>query len=188
MQNLKKFITRPFQQQEDVENQTFVQNVYAGITSKVSDVQQAAYNWKNFAIFFGIGICLILLSFTFLPMIILVPAKFGALFSLGSICIITSLYVIKGTKNFIQMFWNKQIYSAAYLICLIGTIYFSILSKNYILVLIFSFLQMFSLAWLFASSFPAGITGMKFITRQIFSLFKRFISLFRTNQSSFLPI
>ncbi|CAD8092506.1 unnamed protein product [Paramecium sonneborni] len=162
------------------------------VVTKVQDVQQAAMNWKNFAIFFSLGICFIFVAFTFLPMIMLFPAKFGGLFSLGSLSLWISLFIIKGGKNFLKMFCNKEkfIYTNIYVIMLCGTVYFSLIHKNYILVLIFSVAQMISLGWLFASSFPAGITGMKFISKQILALITKIMSFcFKSQQSnSFLPI
>ncbi|CAD8184648.1 unnamed protein product [Paramecium pentaurelia] len=162
------------------------------VVTKVQDVQQAALNWKNFTIFFGVGICFMFVAFTFLPLIMVFPAKFGGLFSLGSLSLWISLFIIKGGKNFMKMFCNKDkfIYTNIYVIMLIATLYFSLIHKNYILVLMFSIAQMISLGWLFASSFPAGITGMKFITKQILALIKQIMSFcFKSSQSnSFLPI
>ncbi|CAD8088757.1 unnamed protein product [Paramecium sonneborni] len=162
------------------------------VLTKVQDVQQAAMNWKNFVIFFSIGICFMFVAFTFLPLIMVFPAKFGGLFSLGSLSLWISLFIIKGGQNFLKMFCNKEkfIYTTIYVIMLCATVYFSLIHKNYILVLIFSIAQMISLGWLFASSFPAGITGMKFITKQILALSKQIMSFcFKSSQSnSFLPI
>ncbi|CAD8182201.1 unnamed protein product [Paramecium pentaurelia] len=162
------------------------------VVTKVQDVQQAAMNWKNFAIFFGLGLCFMFIAFTFLPLIMVFPAKFGGLFSLGSLSLWISLFIIKGGTNFMKMFCNKEkfIYTNIYVIMLMATVYFSLIHKNYILVLMFSIAQMISLGWLFASSFPAGITGMKFITKQILALIKQIMSFcFKSSQSnSFLPI
>ncbi|CAK82927.1 unnamed protein product (macronuclear) [Paramecium tetraurelia] len=115
------------------------------VVTKVQDVQQAAMNWKNFAIFFGLGLCFMFIAFTFLPLIIVFPAKFGGLFSLGSLSLWISLFIIKGGKNFMKMFCNKEkfIYTNIYVIMLIATVYFSLIHKNYIFVLVFSIAQVF---------------------------------------------
>lgn len=80
----------------------------------------------------------------------LFPAKFGGLFSLGycrliyirSLSLWISLYIIKGGKNFIKIFCNKEkvLYSTIYIIMFIATFYFSLIHKNYIFVLLFSIL------------------------------------------------
>jgi hypothetical protein len=91
------------------------------------------------------------------------------------------------------MLFNRQklLYSLAYLTTLLSTFYFSLISRSYLLVIIFSALQVdpylaylkfFSLAWLFASSFPAGIAGMKFITKQIINFGRKIVSLIFGNR------
>ncbi len=54
--------------------------------------------------------------------------------------------LIKGPYNFISSLLSKDkaLFSFSYIITLIGTIYFSIISSNYFMVLIFTFSQVYN--------------------------------------------
>ena len=107
----------------------------------MQEVQEAAENWKNFSILFFLGSFFILMSFAFLPVFVLVPAKFASLFTLGSVCILSSVAVMKGFKEFLKVLVKKDkiYYSILYVVTIFGTLYFSIISKSYFLAIIFSF-------------------------------------------------
>ncbi|KAL4488386.1 hypothetical protein ABPG72_019236 [Tetrahymena utriculariae] len=167
------------------------QNNLKGLTNKMQEVQEAAENWKNFSILFGFGAFFILVSFAFLPVFILVPAKFASLFTLGSVCILLSIAVMKGFKEFVKILIQKEKiqYSIAYIITIFGTLYFSIIQKSYVLAIIFSVAQMFSLGFFVSSSFPGGTNGMKFVTKKLFGFLKGLCCMcFKPKESSFLPI
>ena len=66
------------------------------------------------------------------------PSKFSAFFTIGSINILISIALLKGTLKFLKSLFSKEkiIFTISYVITIIGTIYYSIINKNYIFVLI----------------------------------------------------
>ena len=127
---------------------------------------------------------MIVISFTFLPLVAIFPHKFSSLFSLGCLCIFVSLAILKGknsiiflgVKNFLSALMKREKigYAIAYIVTQLFTLYFSIIYKSYIFTIIFSTLQVIyytnnqilSLSFLIASNFPGGVTGMKFATKK----------------------
>ena len=85
---------------------------------------------------------MISMSFAFLPIIIIAPSKFANLFTLGSICLISSIAVIKGFTQFKNnlIAKDKLQYTIYYLISIAGTLYYCFIGKSYLLVLAFSIL------------------------------------------------
>ena len=74
-----------------------------------------------FAMIFGTGIILLILSFSFLPLIIIVPHKFAASFTMGNILAITSTWVLVGPKAQIQSMFQpvRAAAAAAYIVSLL---------------------------------------------------------------------
>ena len=105
-------------------------------------MQAAAANWKYFAVFFILGSLLIFLSFCYLPFIILMPAKFAKVFTLGCISILISLGILKGFNSLLSTLFDKErmLFSISYILSLFGTIYAAYFMHSYFLVLITSFL------------------------------------------------
>lgn len=117
----------------------------ASISQKTQEATNTVSNWKNFLIFFIIGCVLLMLAFTFLPILALAPQKFSSLFTLGSLCILFSLGVLKGFNNLAKSLCNKEkwTYTAAYIFSVGGTLYFALIQKSYIFVLIASGIQVY---------------------------------------------
>ena len=105
-------------------------------------MQTAAANWKYFAIFFILGCLLIFLSFCYLPFIILMPAKFAKVFTLGCISILISLGILKGFSSLLLTLIEKEriIFSLSYLLSIFFTLYAAYFMHSYFFVLITSFL------------------------------------------------
>ncbi|KAI0560495.1 Vesicle transport protein SFT2 [Gracilaria domingensis] len=78
-----------------------------------------------FAMIFGTGVLLICMSFTFLPLIVVVPHKFAASFTLGNVLAIMSTWVLVGPKAQLQNMFNpvRAIASAVYLFSLVFTLF-----------------------------------------------------------------
>lgn len=66
-----------------------------------------------FAMIFGTGIFLIGLSFTFLPIIVLVPHKFAATFTMGNLLAISSTCILIGPKAQFQTMFHPARAAAA---------------------------------------------------------------------------
>merc|ERR1711879_292711 len=65
---------------------------------------------------FFLGVFLISMSFSFLPIIMISPQKFALLFALGSMTLLSSFAILKGPKNFAAILVEREKlpFSAAY--------------------------------------------------------------------------
>lgn len=59
-----------------------------------------------FAMVFGTGVLMICISFSFLPVIVLVPHKFAAAFTLGNVLAIISTWILVGPKAQLQAMFH----------------------------------------------------------------------------------
>jgi len=55
----------------------------------------------NFGLFFAMGAFIVSLAFSFLPVIIVMPQKFGLLFGVGSALMMASFGTLRGFKPFV---------------------------------------------------------------------------------------
>lgn len=106
------------------------------VTTTASNMYQRDY--KLFGITFAFGIAFIIISFFFLPLIVIAPYKFSAFFTIGSICILVSFAFLQDPWNYLraQFSGGKLIFSVCYLVSLLLSLYASIIAKNYIATLI----------------------------------------------------
>jgi len=104
------------------------------------------------------GTFFMFLAFMFLPAIIVFPEKFSFSFALGSLCFFGAASLLRDPKTFFLGFLKggKLFYTIIYLVALLGTFYFSLISQSKICALIFALAQIVSLMWLLASSIPGG--------------------------------
>ena len=130
---------------------------------------------------FSIGCLFLFLAIWFLPFIVVAPRKCANLINIGSICIIASLAIIKGTYQFLvnDLLCNKTKWPFAWLYVwsIIFAIYSSMISKNYILTIISLVMEITSLIYLVCSYFPGGTTGMKYMLNFIWLTIKKSCSL-----------
>lgn len=84
------------------------------------------------------GMLVIFMSFLYLPFIAIAPQKFCALFSIGGAMCMSSLGIVTGFKNLFGKLLAKKMlpYSCAYFISLICGVYYSVVSKRYLVSLI----------------------------------------------------
>lgn len=112
----------------------FISRLKSKFSTQTQELTSTVTNFKNFTIFLGIGVFLIFLSLTFLPLLPISPYKFASLFTLGSISIVFSLGVLKGFANFIKTLLVKEKigFSLGYTVSLIGTFWLAIIEKSYL--------------------------------------------------------
>ena len=117
-----------------------IKNKFVGVKDTVTTTTSNMYqrDYKLFGITFAFGVAFILISFFFLPFIIVAPYKFCALFTIGSICILVSFAFLQDPWNYLrsQFTGNKLIFSTCYLVSLLLSLYASVIAKNYIVTLI----------------------------------------------------
>eukprot|EP01071_Lankesteria_metandrocarpae_P014753 Lankesteria_metandrocarpae@DN890_c0_g1_i1.p1 len=144
-----------------------------------------------FVLFLGIGFAFIFLAFMFLPTIVFAPQKFALLFTLGSICMIASLVVIKGVSPLVKHLFSKKkiLYSLAYFGSLFGTVYASVVTGSYLLTLLSAAIQMVSLFALLVSYVPGGPRFLGFLRGQGVTAAKGMAGMEKSNpQSQNLPV
>merc|ERR1712113_653656 len=98
------------------------------------------HNTIFFIIAMASGVFFFTLSMYFLPFIVLSPGKFAGCFMFGSISCIYGIGILKGFKAF---FWyllekERRWISLMYLITLMANIYYTLIVKTYLIVLVLS--------------------------------------------------
>ncbi|EFJ35004.1 hypothetical protein SELMODRAFT_81074, partial [Selaginella moellendorffii] len=119
-----------------------------------------------FSIMLGAGCFFIFISLVmFLPLIVLMPAKFASCFSLGSCLVIGSFFALKGPRAQLAHMMSKERlpFSVAFVGSMVGAIYSSVIMHSYLLCLLFSALQILALLYYVLSYFPGGTAGLKFM-------------------------
>jgi len=107
---------------------------------------------------FFVGIFLITMSFSFLPMLVVSPQKFALLFAFGSMTLLSSFAILKGPQAFLTSLIarDKLPFSGAYVIGLVGTLVATIGMRSFILTAVFGIIQAFALLYFLASYVPGG--------------------------------
>ena len=97
------------------ETSSLISGVKKGFFSKASDVQNqvtqaidTGTNYYAFLTFFVIGCMFLLLALTFLPLILVTPAKFNLFFSLGSLFLQLALTFFHGPLAYLKMLFKKE--------------------------------------------------------------------------------
>ena len=137
---------------------------------------QVETSYLRFGIIFFTGIAIIIISFLFLPLIIITPKKFTLLFALGTFVSISSFLFYFGTNKFFDVLFNKDRiwFTIAYLTGFFGCLFFpAFFGKNYILILVFSGLEMISTLFFILTFIPGGYSSIRMFTNIFFSQFKR---------------
>lgn len=116
---------------------------------------------------FFVGIFLISISFSFLPVMVIAPQKFALLFAFGSMTLLGSFAVLKGPKAFLTSLTQRaQLpFSSAYAVGLVGTLVSTIVLKSFILTAIFGIMQAIALLYFLASYVPGGKAVLNFCGR-----------------------
>ena len=93
----------------------------------------------------GIGFFMIILSFLYLPAIVIAPKKFCSLFTLGSASMIYGIIFLKGFGGTVNYFCHskKRFQFIAFFITMILTFYYTIIKRSYWLAMLFSIIQVF---------------------------------------------
>ncbi|CCI50366.1 unnamed protein product [Albugo candida] len=103
------------------------------------------------------------MALLFIPLIMLRPSKFALSFTFGSVCCMGSIAMLKGpmvyVNNLLQL--HTLLLTIFYWITLGSTLYSCLILGNYMLVLISSFLQIFSLAVSLCAALPKGKASLK---------------------------
>ncbi|KAL4703026.1 hypothetical protein ACJJTC_019244 [Scirpophaga incertulas] len=135
--------------------------------------------------FIGFGTCLALgllcfiLSFIYIPVLLLQAKKFVLLFTLGSLFFIMSFSFLYGPWSHIKSLFSKEraLTTSLYAITLVATLYCALGLKSTPLTVICAIAQVTALFWMIMGSVPGGSSGMRM-----------FGSMFKSSVSNTLPI
>mmetsp|Transcript_75140 Transcript_75140/g.163930 ORF Transcript_75140/g.163930 Transcript_75140/m.163930 type:complete len:289 (-) Transcript_75140:113-979(-) len=116
---------------------------------------------------FMFGMMLLSLSFSFLPLLPINPAKFALLFALGSVTMLGSVVWLKGPQSFaaVALQRDKLPFTVSYGFGLIGTFYATLIARSYIFTAVFAILQAVGLLYFLASFIPGGRAVLNFFGR-----------------------
>ncbi|KAI0830135.1 SFT2-domain-containing protein [Trametes gibbosa] len=139
-------------------------------SSERSNEEEAYFALSRWERLLGFGACLIgaavcfFVAFLTLPWIALRPAKFALAFSLGSLLVMFGFAVLIGPLNHIKHLLSKERlpFSAAYLVSLGLTLYFSLGAHSYLGSLICAIVQVLALLSYIAAYFPGGTQTLRF--------------------------
>eukprot|EP00920_Eleutheroschizon_duboscqi_P033189 GHVT01080112.1.p1 GENE.GHVT01080112.1~~GHVT01080112.1.p1 ORF type:complete len:321 (+),score=13.27 GHVT01080112.1:348-1310(+) len=175
-------------------------NVFVGGAQRVVNHAQSTFDDSPaslsttrliyFAIAVGVGLLFMTLAFFTLPLLLLAPAKFASFFTIGSICIMSSLGFLKGFQPFIAhlMTWERLPFTFTYVGSLFLTLYATMVVKSYILTLVFSIVQMTAVVSFLVSYVPGGKRALRFVASSGWAVVKRGCRCRDGGGSSSLPI
>lgn len=120
--------------------------------------------------------------FVFLPMVILAPSKFASSFTFGSILWMAAFAMLRGPKTMALSLANKEKlpFTTSYIGSLLLTLYATMISQSYFLILLAVIIQMTAMVWYSASHIPGGTAAAGALGRLCFSSGRTLVSsLFR---------
>lgn len=154
-------------------------------SSWFEDVQKEYFTLSRTQRFLGFGVCLFfgilcfILSFIYIPLLLLQARKFALLFTLGSLFFILSFSFLYGPWAHLKSMFSKEraLTTSIYGITLIATLYCALHLQSTPWTIVCAVLQVMALFWMMMGSIPGGSTGARF-----------FGSMFKSSVSNTLPI
>mmetsp|Transcript_29381 Transcript_29381/g.92774 ORF Transcript_29381/g.92774 Transcript_29381/m.92774 type:complete len:324 (-) Transcript_29381:55-1026(-) len=121
----------------------------------------------QFAGTFFLGVLLLTMSLSFLPMLVIAPQKFALLFAFGSMTMLGSFAILKTPKVFVAgLLRREQLpFSVSYVIGLVGTLFATLVMRSYLYTAVFGIVQAVALLYFMASYIPGGKNVLNFIGR-----------------------
>eukprot|EP00928_Gymnodinium_smaydae_P094327 TRINITY_DN7903_c0_g2_i1.p1 TRINITY_DN7903_c0_g2~~TRINITY_DN7903_c0_g2_i1.p1 ORF type:complete len:359 (+),score=58.62 TRINITY_DN7903_c0_g2_i1:110-1186(+) len=133
-------------------------NVAGERVSGVATLAMSPVKLGQFIGIFMLGLFFIMLSFNFLPALLIKPQNFAVLFTIGSMTLMGSFVFLNGYTAFMAalMQRNKLPFSGAYVVGLVGTLVSTLLLRSFILTAVFALMQAVALLYFTASYIPGG--------------------------------
>lgn len=151
------------------------QSVVTSTTQSVMDNPLSTQHLLLFGLVAGVGVLFMFLAFLTLPLLVFAPSKFALLFTMGSLCFMVSLAMLRGVKEL-----GKHLsaparlpFTVAYGLSLGLTLYATLWAKSYVLTLVFSVVQLLALASFLVSYIPGGKHMLKFVGGAVWQMIKR---------------
>ncbi|CDI84895.1 SFT2-like domain-containing protein, putative [Eimeria praecox] len=101
-------------------------------------------NMLMFGVVAGVGVLFMFLAFLTLPLLVFAPSKFALLFTMGSLCFLSALALLRGVLALFRHLVEptRLPFTAVYFSSLFLTLYATLMAKSYVLTLAFSVLQL----------------------------------------------
>ncbi|CAH0399274.1 unnamed protein product [Chilo suppressalis] len=133
----------------------------------------------GFGVCLGFGLLCFILSFIYIPVLLLQAKKFVLLFTLGSLFFIMSFSFLYGPWAHIKSLFSKEraLATSLYIFTMIVTLYCALSLKSTLLTVLSAIAQFTALFWMIMGSVPGGSSGMRF-----------FGNMFKSSVSNTLPI
>ncbi|CAE8583540.1 unnamed protein product, partial [Polarella glacialis] len=120
------------------------------------------------------GVVLMSLAFAFLPMIVFAPQKFALLFTLGSLCFMSSFAALRGHSAFLRhlLSGSRLPFTITYALSMAGTLWASLVYRSYLLTIGFSAIQVSALSWFLVSYIPGGRRALGLVSSMAWRMCK----------------
>ncbi|KPJ04381.1 Protein transport protein sft2 [Papilio xuthus] len=134
------------------------------------NVQKEYFTLSRTQRFMGFGICMcfgllcFILSFLYIPILLLQARKFALLFTLGSLFFIFSFSFLYGPWSHFKSLFSKErvLTTSLYGSTLIATLYCALHLQSTPLTIVCAVAQVLALLWIMVGYVPGGSSGMRF--------------------------
>jgi len=124
-------------------------------------------HWKYFVALLALSFAMFSLAGLFLPLVLVRPQKFSLFFTLGSLLVMSAFAVLRGpTEQLKHMLSIQRLpFTATYLGSMVLTLYAALVAQSYLLVVLFSAVQVCALTWYVLSYVPGGAPALKLFAK-----------------------
>jgi len=121
--------------------------------------------FKWFTLLLGVSLLFFFLALMFLSVVLVLPGKFAFAFTCGSVMFMSAFAVAQGPQAWMQdvMKREQMPFSIAYFGSIIGTLYATLIVRNYVAIVFFAVVQLIALSYYGAAKMPYGSAGLKII-------------------------
>ncbi|CDJ39217.1 SFT2-like domain-containing protein, putative [Eimeria tenella] len=141
----------------------------------ISDNPLSSQNMLMFGVVAAVGVLFMFLAFLTLPLLVFAPSKFALLFTMGSLCFLAALALLRGvaalSRHLVEP--SRLPFTAVYFSSLFLTLYATLMAKSYVLTLVFSVLQLCGLTSFLVSYIPGGSHMLKFMGQAAWQLLRK---------------
>ncbi|KAL8443540.1 hypothetical protein Emed_006754 [Eimeria media] len=153
----------------------------------IADNPLTSQNLLMFGVVGAVGVLFMFLAFLTLPLLVFAPSKFALLFTMGSLCFLAALALLRGvtalSRHLIEP--SRLPFTAVYFSSLFLTLYATLVAKSYMLTLVFSVLQLCGLSSFLVSYIPGGTHMLKFLGQAAWQVVRK---LFKCGESRDLQL
>lgn len=162
-------------------------NMVNATRASIADNPLSSQSMLMFGVVAAVGVLFMFLAFLTLPLLVFAPSKFALLFTMGSLCFLAALALLRGvaalSRHLIEP--SRLPFTAVYFSSLFLTLYATLVAKSYVLTLVFSVLQLCGLSSFLVSYIPGGTHMLKFLGQASWQLVRK---AFKCGESRDLPL